>query len=170
MYQRRYHKKGNRWRIEASKKNTSLLILTLRIHQKTLQTKYFATSDSVIKTLPEINTSFLLKLEPNIHQPLRKSRMSERWVINTTTASLCYFVVQISVCWHKQTSATTGSSSSSSAIFFFPYLTEHAYPLFTDQSQAFAVGDPMKRNHRANEQIRKIWRQFRILTVGLDLA
>lgn len=119
MYQRRYHKKGNRWRIEASKKNTSLLILTLRIHQKTLQTKYFATSDSVIKTLPEINTSFLLKLEPNIHQPLRKSRMSERWVINTTTASLCYFVVQISVCWHKQTSATTGSSSSSSAIFFF---------------------------------------------------
>lgn len=98
---------------------SSLLILTLRIHQKTLQTKYFATSDSVIKILPEINTSFLLKLEPNIHQPLRKSRMSERWVINTTAASLCYFVVQISVYWHKQTSATTGSSSSSSAIFFF---------------------------------------------------
>ena len=97
---------------------SSLLILTLRIHQKTLQTKYFATSDSVIKILPEINTSFLLKLEPDIHQPLRKSRKSERWVINTTTASLCSFVVQISVCWHKQTSATTGSSSSSSAIFF----------------------------------------------------
>ena len=80
--------------------------------------------------------------------------MSERWVINTTTASLCKF----QYAGINKPLRLPGHLLHRPP-YFFSIPTEHAYPLFTDQSQAFAVADPMKRNHTDNEPIRKIWHQ-----------